>query len=383
MTAYRIILAFLLLEICAPAETVPNPSKRKGAGPLFRVRRGEKWGYMDRAGKIVISPQFDSERDFFHGLAGVLVGKKWGYIDEKGITVIPAAFDDVRDFLEDLAPVRISRKWGYIDTAGHMKIELRFQAAAEFHEGLARVHLWDRITTGRGEYTSANAPEYVFRLPEDDYSDMPCCFAIGGHFGFIDKTGTLVIPATFFIAQDFSQGLAAVRVEETPTSKFGYIDRAGRFAISPRFNQAAPFSEGLASVEVSGQVVGNRVENIAYGFIDQTGQLVIAAAYQLAGSFSEGLARVAISFGEGMGFIDRNGKIVIAPRFVTARDFSDGLAIVCGDPCTYIDHRGQETMKDIRATWPFVDGLAVIGYSRDSQTYIDKTGRKVAAYGQD
>jgi hypothetical protein len=380
LTAYNAILASLLLTVCASAETVANPSKRKGAGPLFRISRGEKWGYMDRTGKTVISPQFDSARDFFHGLAAVLIGKKWGYVDEKGKLAIPAAFDDVRDFIDDLAPVRMSRKWGYIDTTGHMRIEPRFQAAAEFHEGLARVHLWNKIV-GNKEYSSADAPEYMFRLPEDDPSDVRGHFVVGGHFGFIDKTGSLVIPATFFIAQDFSDGLAAVRVEETATSKFGYIDVSGKFAIAPRFGQAAPFSEGLASVEVSARVVGNHVENIAYGFIDKTGQLAIPAAYQFAGSFSEGLARVAISLGSSEGFIDRHGQMVIEPRFIRAQDFSDGLAVVCANPCTYIDQQGRETIENLQAAWQFVDGLAVTGYF-GPQTYIDKTGRKIAPYIQ-
>lgn len=336
---------------------------------------------MDRTGKTVIPPQFNDARDFFHGLAGVRIDKKWGYVDEKGVFAIPSSFDDVRDFLEELAPVRIARKWGYIDTKGQMKIEPRFQAAAEFHEGLARVHQWEKIAATSGEYTSANAPEYMFRLPEDDHSDLRCCFAVGGHYGFIDKTGAFVIPATFFIAQDFSEGLAAVRVEETPTSKFGYIDRTGKFAIPPRFNQAEPFSEGLASVEVSARVVDNHFENIAFGFIDKTGQLAIPAAYQFAGSFSEGLARIAIQLGKSMGFIDRTGSMVIPPRYEMADDFSDGLAVVCLDGCIYIDHEGRQAIKGVRATWPFVDGLAVVTFD-DPQMYIDKTGRKIAPYGR-
>jgi hypothetical protein len=337
---------------------------------------------MDRTGKTVIPLQFDAARDFFHGLAGVLIDNKWGYVDEKGKIVVPPRFDDLRDFLDDLAPVRISRKWGYIDTTGQIKIEPRFQAAAEFHEGLARVHLWEKIMNTQGEYTSANAPEYMFRLAEDDLGDMRCCFPVGGHFGFINKTGVLVIPANFFIAGDFSEGLAAVRVEETKESKFGFIDRTGKFAIPPRFNQAASFSEGLASVETSARIVGNHVENFAFGFIDKTGKPTIPAAYEFAGSFSEGLARVAVSLGKSMGFIDRTGLMVITPRYTQAWDFSDGLAAVCGEECVYIDRQGREAVKGVRAWWPFVDGLAVTGFN-DPQTYIDKTGRKVAVYSQE
>ncbi len=376
------LILLSLLTLCASAETVRNPSKRKGAGPLFQIARDGKWGYMDRTGRIAIAPQFEYERDFFHGLAGVYLGKKWGFIDEKGTLVITAQFDEVRDFLADLAPVRIGRKWGYINTSGRMVIPPRFQAAAEFHEGLARVHVWERVVCTQGEFTKDNAPEYVFRLLEDDASDLPGCFPQGGHFGFIDQAGILVIPAQFFVAQDFAEGMAAVRVEESSESKFGYIDRSGRFVISPRFNQAGHFSEGLAAVETSARIVGDHVVDIAWGYVDKTGRLAIPARYEFAGTFSEGLARVAIRLGRSMGYIDSNGKMVVSPRFSQAWDFSDGIAAACANGCSYVDRSGKSIIAAFHAWWPFVDGLAVVQDSDRHAVYIDKKGRVVARYDE-
>jgi WG repeat protein len=223
----------VLAIMCARAETVRNPTKRKGAGPLFQIFRNDKWGFMDRTGRVVIAPAFDDERDFFHGLAAVLLPEgKWGFIDEKGKLVIAARFDDVRDFLEELAPVRIGRKWGYIDTSGRMVVEPRFQSAGEFHEGLARIHIWSKVSCTSGAFTSDDAPLYAFHLLEDDKSDLPGCFPDGGKFGYIDKTGKVVITPQFFVAQDFAEGLAAIRIEEAVGSKFGYIDRTGQMVIA-------------------------------------------------------------------------------------------------------------------------------------------------------
>ena len=96
------------------------PTKKKGAGPLFQIHHGNKWGFMDRTGKVVIPPRFDGVSDFFDGLAKVsfLVEKtfKFCFIDERGKIVIPCDFEVVGDFSEGLAPVRIGiRAWGYID----------------------------------------------------------------------------------------------------------------------------------------------------------------------------------------------------------------------------------------------------------------------------
>ena len=379
----KLLILAILGVVCADATTIRNPAKRAGAGPFFQIVRKGKWGFIDRTGRVVVAPAFADERDFFHGLAAVELPKgKWGFIDEAGKLSIPARFDEVRDFIDDLAPVRIGRKWGYIDTAGRLAIEPQFQAAGEFHEGLARIHLWSKVVCTSGTFTNDNAPLWAFHLLDDDKSDLPGCFPDGGKFGYIDKTGKVVITPQFFVAQDFAEGLAAVRVEETSDSKYGYIDRTGHLVIAPRFNQAGPFSEGLAAVETSARVVGDHVVDIAYGFIDKAGVLKIPDRYEFAGNFSEGMARVAIKAGVSVGYIDRDGKMIIPARFTQAWDFSEGVAAVCSDTCFYIDRSGSTILRNFYAWWPFSDGLAVIDV-RGGQDYIDKTGRVIAHYGRD
>jgi hypothetical protein len=379
----KLLILAILGVVCASAETIRNPTKRTGAGPFFQIVRNGKWGFMDRTGRIVVAPAFADERDFFHGLAAVALPEgKWGFIDESGKLSITARYDEVRDFIDDLAPVRIGRKWGYIDTSGQMVIEPHFQSAGEFHEGLARIHLWSKVACTSGTFTNDDAPLYAFHLLEDDKSDLPGCFPQGGKFGYIDKTGKVVIAPQFFVAQDFAEGLAAVRVEETSDSKYGYIDRTGQVVIPPRFHQAGSFAEGLAAVETSARVVGNQVVDIAWGFIDKAGVLKIPDRYNFAGNFSEGMARVAIKLGVSVGYIDRDGKMIIPARFTQAWDFSDGLAAVCSDECYYIDRSGSAVLKNFHAWWPFSDGLTVIGL-QDPQVYIDKKGRVIAPYTSD
>src|SRR5437764_4900780 len=80
------------------------PIKQKGAGPLFQIHYGPKWGFIDRHGALMIPPQFDDVSDFFSGLAAVEVGGKWGYVDERGQFVIPPRFDRAGHFTDRLAP---------------------------------------------------------------------------------------------------------------------------------------------------------------------------------------------------------------------------------------------------------------------------------------
>ena len=62
------------------------------------MKIGDKWGYVNQVGKIVIEPQFDDAYNFSKGLAAIKISDKWGYINHKGEIVIKPQFDDARSF---------------------------------------------------------------------------------------------------------------------------------------------------------------------------------------------------------------------------------------------------------------------------------------------
>ena len=67
--------------------------------------------------------------------------------------------------------------------------------------------------------------------------------------GYIDTTGTLVIPCKYEKALAFSEGLAAVKV----TDHWGFINAAGVEVIQPEYEEVSKFSEGLAVVKLDGK----------------------------------------------------------------------------------------------------------------------------------
>ena len=56
---------------------------------------------------MVVKPLLEKAGDFTEGLARVKVGQKWGYIDKTGKVVIEPIFEKVRDFRNGLSPVKI------------------------------------------------------------------------------------------------------------------------------------------------------------------------------------------------------------------------------------------------------------------------------------
>ena len=281
---YILIFSTLLFS-CSDSENLDSTNSRKQDPEakekiallgVAAVQIGDKWGYINHRGEVVIKPQFDDAGKFSEGLAAVKISDKVGYINHVGEIIIEPQFDDAGHFsegdgrlpgVEGWAIVRIGYQWGYINLEGKF-----FEGLVSFSEGLARVRIGDK-------------------------------------WGYINHVGEIIIEPQFDGAGHFSAGvgrlpgvagLARVRIGD----KWGYINREGKF-----FARLGSFSEGLAWV-----VVGDKV-----GYINQVGEIVITPQFDSAGDFSEGLARVEI--GGKWGYINREGKIVINPQFDSAGDF--------------------------------------------------------------
>ena len=65
---------------------------------------------------------------------------------------------------------------------------------------------------------------------------------------YIDKKGKVVLSPDVYIADAFSEGLAAVMPSEG--SLWGYIDKNGEMLIEPQFRRASLFKDGFASVYI-------------------------------------------------------------------------------------------------------------------------------------
>ena len=90
----------------------------------------------------MINTGWTKRGDFFSGLARVQDDNtdKYGFIDKTGKVVIPCKWKDAWDFHEGLAPVKDANgKWGYIDKTGKLVIPCQWEDAGYFHEGRADV----------------------------------------------------------------------------------------------------------------------------------------------------------------------------------------------------------------------------------------------------
>jgi hypothetical protein len=152
-------------------------------------------------------------------------------------------------------------------------------------------------------------------------------------YGYIDMTGKTVIPLIYDWAMDFSEGLAAVRIE----GKSGFIDKNGEEALPFIYDNVNSFSGGLAAVSMDGK----------WGYIDITGDFVIPLMYDGAQPFFNGLAVVHVTFnpahGTKCGIIDKDGNTVVPVEYdwiwfnamggfyQTSKDSKQGLLDISGN----------------------------------------------------
>jgi hypothetical protein len=203
-------------------------------------------------------------KNFSDGLAGFKEineagEEKWGFVDKDGKVKINAQFSNVGNFLDGKCPVsNIGGKWGYIDKEGKLIINHQFDYAGSFNNGNAVVKLGDKFGTIDINGKFLINPQFSGMLSDGDL------FLVvqDGKSGWIDKEGKIIINPQFSKAFPFVNGeLAAVQSGKN----YGFINKEGKIIINPQFDMALPFNGKLALVVSSNKI----------GFIDKDGKYVI------------------------------------------------------------------------------------------------------------
>ncbi len=92
--------------------------------PRAAVKLGTLWGYIERTGKVVIPPKFESISLFRSGMALFSENRKLGYIDKSGAVIVPPKLDWGTEFVGGVAAVSDSSGYGVVDTSGRMVCRL-------------------------------------------------------------------------------------------------------------------------------------------------------------------------------------------------------------------------------------------------------------------
>lgn len=227
-----------------------------------------KRGFVDTSGKVVVPLQFDWVGDFSEGFAYVQRNDRWNYVDKSGRLLIPQWLDFTTfGFSENRAPIKKDGLWGYIDNQGEMVIAPRFSTILPFKFGHAMVALNNdqeiRIIDRMGRFSTDRTFETI-----SEFHEGLAFVRDGDALECIDTQGRTVIGSEKLAGIDnipeFHEGLAAVEIK----GRYGYINKTGDLVIKPQpsFVQAGDFSSGRARITAG--------RNVLWTVVDRSGRIV-------------------------------------------------------------------------------------------------------------
>jgi WG containing repeat len=274
--------------------------------------------------------------------------------------------------------VYLDETWLLMQDDGHVLLTGSYCAAGELSDGLIR---FDFCGEKRTVYVTPNGDVVVMvnAVQARDFGEgLAAVEDDRGYWGYIDKTGHFAIAAKFQDAEKFSDGAAAVKVND----EWQYIDRTGNTVLKPHRKgmsvfAAYPFKAGVALI-VLFDANTNTYEK---GLIDRSGKWRLTPTDRLTGEMDNGLAPLWSASTNKMGFIDASGRTVIPAQFTgnASLPFQDGLAAVYienerATKAGFIDKKGQWVIPPIYDdAYHFCNGLAPVKVE-NAWGFIDKTG---------
>lgn len=281
-------------------ELIYNEIDDELADGLIAFVKDGKIGYLDTLGVEVVSAIFEKGFRFENGVATVGKDNKMMLVDKKG-NVISKSYDLIFSYLADLYLVNNGGTWdeengleggksGIIRKDGTELLPPECDQIGTGNEGIF-IFISDGILgmadrkgeqillsseiTWLGEFHDGRA--LIRMTVEDPYYILPD----EELWGYINKTGEVVIPVTYQDAFDFSGGLGQVKRNDTII----FLDTLGNEAFRLLdVENVGPFSDGMAWVLKEGKV----------GYIDKTGTLKIPCIYQNGKEFSDGVTIVEL-----------------------------------------------------------------------------------------
>ena len=377
---------------------------------LYPYRENGKWGYIDKNGEVIITPQFEEADDFVGDYAAVLLDStmlnsifgeklhqsllciidKKGRIQTKGglcypfygireITTDGYVIGDQGTSVGDIPCVELIRikdgERAFPLSLGRMHCdEIRFK------EGMLAFHDIEKDAWGFVDIrdTIVIKPQYAYVL---GFVDGIACVQDkeSGKYYLIDKTGKRTTKQEY---ESMIWRLAPNLYTVNMGDGYGFINSKGEIIVEPKFDDIVGDFTAVDLLYVK------MLENneLKYAYVNKAGEIVIGPYEELGWGESQDdiiVYGVRDSTGYKEGYLDMKGNVIISPRFSHACDFSEGLAwaqMAEGEKYGYIDRTGKYV---IQPTFDSADmfqkcGMAIVKMG-EKEGVIDKTGKYILA----
>lgn len=238
----------------------------KPVNGLLSIRKGEKCGFIDVMGNLLLEPSYYDISSFNHGYA--IVSKKdsyydyeadydreysiYGVIDSNLDEVIPCAFRSMK-YIEESHLFETEK--GYKDTSG------RFVAECDGK----KIYVPSKYLYCKS-FNNGSAVAVLKAWPENRYA-------------LINDEAEDIIPPIFDSLTLLSNGSYKFKLND----KYGLIDNTGRIILPNKYHAIGKFVDDLACVRVDVKSADSNKETDLYGYVDLQGNEVLPVEYEFIG----------------------------------------------------------------------------------------------------
>ena len=340
-------------------------------GDYANVRKGNKYGFMDKNGIVTLFPNYTNVV-WTNSLLGVaLKDNKIGYIDRKGNVKIPFKYDLGTFFYDNQTVVREGLKYFLLNNFGDSILSSeniifppegnslipfvsdKGQGMISKDKKIVIEPIYRNLINIGGEFIKAtNSSKSLIGILNTkgetvipfDYDEIKIAnlndffpAKKNGKWGFINIKNETIIEFLFDEAFFFSEDLAAVVIGK----KTGFINKKGKIIIEPKFDFSwnfginYSFKNGISAVLLNGK----------WGFANKKGELVIQPIYDYVSCFLNKNAIVGIN--KKYGIISDKGAIIIPLDNDKIHRSENGIFKVVKGMDKFPEDNAMENIKDV------------------------------------
>lgn len=270
-----------------------------------------KWGFVDDGGRIVIKVKYRSAGEFCEGVAWVGTSPtQYSYINKQGMVISEDSYTNknaqngiiIQQKLLKKKESKTGKKgmfFGILDTRGMVLEDFVYNAITMNKYGWASVldvstEKTYYLHNENGKITKLEAGTLDFNFNNEIER-----YVIGDKFGYVRRDGKIMIEPKYKVLGDY----ADFTIASENGSNFGYLSKTGDVLIPFDYTKTSAFNSGYASV----------CKNNKWYVIDGNNNIALATDMDYLGIYSEGV--LPAMKGGKAGFISLDGKEVLPFKY--------------------------------------------------------------------
>lgn len=234
------------------------------------LTKNSKMGFSNSEGVLTIDFLYDKLVNYSSSWDGAeaKLGEKWGYVDKDGNVVVPIEYDYVSLCADGMIKVEKDNKYGFYNIKGRIVIDIIYDYANDFTSSFPGVTVV-RKNNKSGVINLYGGPVLPLEY-EDIIIDAPNVYRVkkDGTFGIIDRDGNVLFPFKYKDLGSFDNEGVAYAANDAYL--YGYVDKDDHVLIPFQYLRAENFKGKYAIVSMSGQ---------RKGVIDRCGTVVVPLSF--------------------------------------------------------------------------------------------------------